>query len=34
LASPEFSKLNWADAGLATWKTLSSICADWKQTQP
>ena len=28
LASPEFSKLNWADAGLATWKTLSSICAD------
>ena len=28
LASSEFSKLNWADAGLATWKTLSSICAD------
>ena len=28
LASPEFYKLNWADAGLATWKTLSSICAD------
>lgn len=28
LASPEFPKLNWADAGLATWKTLSKICAD------
>ena len=28
LASPEFPKLNWADAGLATWKTLSSVCAD------
>ena len=28
LASPEFSKLNWADAGLATWKTLSRVCAD------
>ena len=28
LASPEFPKLNWADAGLATWKTLSRICAD------
>jgi len=28
LASSEFPKLNWADAGLATWKTLSSICAD------
>ena len=28
LASSEFPKLNWADAGLATWKTLSSVCAD------
>jgi len=28
LASSEFPKLNWADAGLATWKTLSQICAD------
>jgi len=28
LSSSEFSKLNWADAGLATWKTLSSICAN------
>jgi hypothetical protein len=28
LASPEFLELNWADAGLATWKTLSRICAD------
>ena len=28
LANPEFSRLNWADAGLATWKTLSKICAD------
>ena len=28
LASSEFPKLNWADAGLATWKTLSRICAD------
>ena len=34
LASPEFPKLNWADAGLATWKTLSKICADLKQTKP
>jgi len=28
LASPEFPELNWAGAGLATWKTLSRICAD------
>ena len=28
LASPEFPELNWADAGLATWKTLSRICVD------
>ncbi|MCL0045846.1 hypothetical protein M1N16_06405 [Nitrospinaceae bacterium] len=28
LASSEFPKLNWAGAGLATWKTLSQICAD------
>jgi len=28
LASPEFPKLNWASAGLATWITLSKICAD------
>jgi len=28
LASPEFPELNWADAGLGTWKTLSRICAD------
>ena len=28
LASSGFPKLNWADAGLATWKTLSSVCAD------
>ena len=28
LSSSEFSKLNWADAGLATWKTLSRICAN------
>ena len=28
LASSEFPKLNWADAGLATWKTLSGVCAD------
>ena len=28
LANPEFPKLNWADAGLATWKTLSKVCAD------
>jgi len=28
LASSEFPKLNWADVGLATWKTLSQICAD------
>ena len=28
LASPEFPKLNWADAGLATWKSLSSVCTD------
>jgi len=34
LASSEFPKLNWADAGLATWKTLSKICADLKQTKP
>jgi len=34
LANPEFPKLNWADAGLATWKTLSKICADLKQTKP
>jgi len=34
LANSEFPKLNWADAGLATWKTLSKICADLKQTKP
>ena len=34
LSSSEFSKLNWADAGLATWKTLSSICANLNQTKP
>ena len=28
LSSSKFSKLNWTDAGLATWKTLSSICAN------
>ena len=28
LASSGFPKLNWVDAGLANWKTLSSICAD------
>lgn len=28
LASPDFSKLDWADTGLATWKTLSRVCAD------
>jgi len=28
LASSEFPKLNWADEGLATRKTLSKICAD------
>ena len=28
LASPEFSKLNWVDTGLATWKTLSRVCTD------
>ena len=28
LANSEFPNLNWADAGLATWKTLSSVCAD------
>jgi hypothetical protein len=28
LASSEFLELNWADAGLATWKTLSKICSD------
>jgi hypothetical protein len=28
LSSSKFSKLNWTDAGLATWKTLSRICAN------
>ena len=28
LTTPEFPKLNWTSAGLATWKTLSKICAD------
>ena len=28
LASPEFSKLDWTVAGLATWKTLSRVCTD------
>jgi hypothetical protein len=28
LASPSFLELNWADAGLATWKTLSKVCSD------
>ena len=28
LASPEFPELNWAETGLATWKTLSRICAN------
>jgi hypothetical protein len=34
LSSSKFSKLNWTDAGLATWKTLSRICANWNQTKP
>ena len=28
LTTPEFPKLNWTNAGLATWKTLSQVCAD------
>jgi hypothetical protein len=28
LASPEFLELNWANTGLATWKTLSMVCVD------
>ena len=28
LTSPEFPELNWTDAGLVIWKSLSSICAD------
>ena len=28
LTTPEFPKLNWTSEGLATWKTLSKVCAD------
>jgi hypothetical protein len=26
LANPDFPKLNWTNAGLTTWKTLSNVC--------
>ena len=28
LTTPEFLKLNWTSAGLASWKTLSKVCID------
>ena len=28
LNDPAFPKLNWASAGLSTWKILSKVCAD------
>ena len=28
LTTPEFQKLNWTSAGLALWKTLSTVCID------
>ena len=28
LSDPDFTGLNWADAGLTTWKILSKVCVE------